>query len=362
MPSSPGGAAIITIRAPFKSFSTSPPGNPALSVTFDDYLATVPDHVGEALVKHAPNVFVVEARHSDVSGGYEGRRFLVVRNMGLGDVLMCTPLVRALKGRGASAVDFATERAFAPALENGPHVDRILHLEDMAGGVPARDYDAVIDLRLYAEVAENSGSRQNRVARFASAADVDLPEGPERHLDYAPTRAELVWAERETMALPRPLVGYVWRSTTANRNWTDDKNREAVAALASAGFGVVAVDRDPHGLAITGVLDTGGRTNLRQAGALLACCDAVVCPDTGLFHLASALDKPIVTYFGPFPLAERASHDRVLTVENRTPCFPCRNYYCLSKSEAGISRCIDVPVERLVAQVRLALSSEKKDT
>ena len=37
--------------------------------------------------------------------------------------------------------------------------------------------------------------------------------------------------------------------------------------------------------------------SIRELGALLSCCDLVVCNDSGPMHLAAALDVPMVAIF-----------------------------------------------------------------
>ena len=69
--------------------------------------------------------------------------------------------------------------------------------------------------------------------------------------------------------------------------------------------------------------------SIRDLGALLACCDLVVCNDSGPMHLAAALDVPMVAIFGPtdhvawHPLSENAS-----IVRRDMPCWPCSAHKC----------------------------------
>ncbi len=52
--------------------------------------------------------------------------------------------------------------------------------------------------------------------------------------------------------------------------------------------------------------------------------DVVVCPDSALLHLAGALNKKIVTIFGPIPPQSRINYYANATVLiKRLPCQYC---------------------------------------
>ncbi|VFP80676.1 lipopolysaccharide heptosyltransferase II [Candidatus Erwinia haradaeae] len=42
-----------------------------------------------------------------------------------------------------------------------------------------------------------------------------------------------------------------------------------------------------------------GRTDLKQAVVLLSCCHTVISNDSGLMHVAAALDRPLIALYGP---------------------------------------------------------------
>lgn len=87
-----------------------------------------------------------------------------------------------------------------------------------------------------------------------------------------------------------------------------------------------------------------GRTGLRQTMALLSKCSLLVCNDSGIMHLAAALDVPLVALFGPSPpdvFGPWGRRCRVLS--KRFQCSPCRQKFFTEcePSPRGRPMCIE---------------------
>jgi heptosyltransferase-2 len=116
------------------------------------------------------------------------------------------------------------------------------------------------------------------------------------------------------------------------------------AALAQAVF-----ERDPHAqigllgspkdkaacdeiVAITGpagMFNLAGVTRLDEAVALIAAAAAVVANDSGLLHIASALNRPVVALYGPTdPDHAPPFSDMARAMSLRLACAPCKQREC----------------------------------
>jgi heptosyltransferase-2 len=85
-------------------------------------------------------------------------------------------------------------------------------------------------------------------------------------------------------------------------------------------------------LAITGtdgIFNLAGSTRLDQAIALIAQACAVVANDSGLLHIASALNRPVIALYGPTdPDHAPPFSDVARALSLRLDCAPCRQRTC----------------------------------
>jgi heptosyltransferase II len=96
--------------------------------------------------------------------------------------------------------------------------------------------------------------------------------------------------------------------------------------------------------------------NLRNAILALAAADLAVSNDSGLLHVAAAIETPTIGIFGPTspwhwaPLNPLAG---VVEAASKLPCRPCHKPRC----RLGHHRCMrDIPVDRLVQETQRLLA------
>lgn len=342
-----------TVRGPWPMFTTTVLNH---RCRFENYLATVPDPVADFLMEKFQGQFAIIHSFEKT----KAQRILVVRDMGLGDVMLITPIVRALKSQGASVVDVATRKDYQPLFDGNPYVSKTIPLQE-GKPIPSQEYEAVIDLRLSVEQAENAGLHKNRVTAFGEAAGISLTAPEDVHLDYYVRPEETEWAKSvvSPMRDGQMLAVFVWCSSTQNRNWSVERRQQMIMRLAAEGCKVVVLHYEQFdlgpALGLPDVISGGAKFSIRQCAALISIADFVVSPDTGLFHIAQAMDKPTVSYFGAFSLKERKSSEAAIDI-SVSGCHmkPCRQYYCMNKAADGTSKCLAVTGDQLMQGVALA--------
>lgn len=178
-----------------------------------------------------------------------------------------------------------------------------------------------------------------------------LAHEPELALTRKPSRPYLVVGGEETeevgrrlgIDLKRPLVAFAPGAEFGiAKRWPPAHYgalaREVLRTLPDAQIALMGSpnDRDTceqvqsfAGAAAGAVLNLSGQTSLDDAIALLAKATAVVSNDSGLLHIASALNRPVVALYGSTdPNYAPPLSDMARTVSLRLACSPCRQREC----------------------------------
>ena len=299
-------------------------------------------------------------------------RILLVRFSSLGDVLLMTPLIRALRARHPAATLTAlTKQSWAPLLSANPHLDEVVtvapgqslvplarairgerftHLLDLHGSVrprvlrllvpgPWTGYDArrAARQRLIRTRVDRYPDRRPVAERYFEAArGLDVaPDGGPAELFISPAaeaRAE-AWVARVGLDLDAPLAVLVPGAAHATKRWPVRHWRRFASELVRRGWRVALVGGGGDRVVAAEIATVAGRRaasaagelDLQASGALLRRATVVVSGDTGPMHLATAVGAPVVALFGPtveqfgfFPYRARA-----VVLERALECRPC---------------------------------------
>ena len=321
------------------------------TIKFINNKALVTDEIAEFIKLNGGNFYKV---FEDFSGISEDSKVLVIRDTGLGDVLMVTPFLRALKSNFKCHVTFATLDCWMPIFQGHSYIDKVL---DMAH-VPRNQYDFVIDLCRTVENAEENNINDHRVVAFGKLIDLDL--SADMHLDYFITEEERQWGLDllGTFNVKYPIA-YVWTASMECRSWSNDKHAIVLQRLIETGFTPVLLCRDNVTGDFEGVINLTGKYSVRETAAIMNACKACLTPDTGLLHLASAIDLPTVCYSGAFPMSERATPRFVnefaeINVKENCAKLPCRQYRCKHylRDQYSVSPCLDVSTLEVVEKLK----------
>ena len=242
---------------------------------------------------------------------------------GIGDVLMTLPTVKAIKNRYKGKVGYATNidylnGALYKVVQGNPYIDEVFDYKKLN----YQDWDTVIDLTCPCVAHEVPGAIPiNRIDLFARHAGLGIPlEDPS--IDYAITEKEMKWAKEwiEYRRLNgKKLVIVQANSSTTRRDLPTPVLLKSIAGILNNFnmYGIVVLHSDSD-TSINWKLD---RTEImrdydvRHIAAIMNYCDLVMCPDSALLHLASALEKKTITFFGPTdPRARVNYHPQAIAI------------------------------------------------
>ncbi len=343
-----------------------------------------------------------------------GPRILIVRLSAIGDVLVTSPVSRALREAFPQAtLGWVVETKAAGFLEGNPYLDEVFvwnrskglgiipSLWEISSRLRGRGWDWAIDCQgnlRSALVSRLSGARtvvgnrgaKEQAERFyhvkvdRNAADLssrqrclDLlaPLGvksQDRRMvapvtDGARQQAGELLAESGIL----PGAGYaclVPATTWAQKHWLPERWSELADRLSRdlgltpvvmGGPADAALTERIIGEARTRCISLVGRTSLSQASAVIAGAQATVAVDTALMHASVAVGTPTVVVAGASFWPGFQDYERFRLIREPMTCSPCLHrptcdgrYDCMSALTAG--RVIDA-IRELLAGDRLTL-------
>jgi heptosyltransferase-2 len=160
----------------------------------------------------------------------------------------------------------------------------------------------------------------------------------------------------------RPVVALAPGAVGPSKRWPEESYAAIARKLLAEGFAVwILGGPGEHDLAAQIAGDTQARnltgTDLRDAILALAGAAAAISNDSGLLHVAAALDTPSIGIFGPTsPWHWAPLNPLAATIETASalPCRPCHRPVC----RLGHHRCMtEIPPEQVLGAVQKALKT-----
>jgi lipopolysaccharide heptosyltransferase II len=335
------------------------------------------------------------------------RKVLLVRLRSIGDTVLATPSVLALKRFLPNVeVDILVEDWVAPLLDHHPHINNVVVLE--RGGLIARarvarelraaDYDVVYNLHggttatfltratgarhrvgfktyQYAQLhnhqapsplllwgQQKTHSVEQQLALLGWTG-VPVTDRPRTQLGVSPEAAEAVNQRLATAGLTDRKIALVHPAAAfATKQWPVENFARVVEYVAERGLAPVAIAA-PHERAVLENLIAASSVHIEtfdlslpEVTALAARSQLFAGNDSGIAHIAAAVGTPSVVVFGSSNVAHWRPWNSAPAevVFEQMACQPCHGYFCEKFAQP---ECIlRVPVTRVTAAIDRVLS------
>ena len=321
---------------------------------------------------------------------------LVVRFSAIGDILLITPLLRAIRARYRGArIAVLTKDQYVPLLSHNPHVSEVLsvapdegvraiaerirgvrytHLLDLHGNLrshalrrlapgPWRSFaKRRLERAVLITVKRDIYRAQIPIAEryFEAVTGLDiLPDGGPPDF-FIGEEADQRAAERLSsigLGQDRPIVAMAPGAAHATKCWPAAYWVELARRITPTGADVAVLggpgDATLAGriseLAGAGVASLAGTLTLQETGAVIRRAEVLISGDTGVMHMGTGVGTPVVALFGPtvrqfgfFPYRSEAG-----VVELDLPCRPC-SAHGSARCPLGHHRCMKQMLPDLV--------------
>lgn len=313
-------------------------------------------------------------------------KILIIRFSSIGDIVLCTPVIRACKNQLSAEVHFLTKEKFRNVISNNPHIDKTFsikeHLSEVKKELKEENYDYIVDLHnnlrsrqvklwlgkpsgtfpklnikkyLYVHTKLNRMPDIHIVDRYFRAYDLIKNDG--LGLDYFIRKENevdlglgqfitlVLGATYYTKRIPEEIVSDILSKADCPMVLIGGPEEKSLGESLSA----------QHANATNAC----GRYNLDQSASIVQQSSAVITSDTGMMHIAAALKKPVfvmwgntVPAFGMGPYETEAEHFQV----SGLGCQPCSKLGKNSCPKTHFKCMKDQDVDRLIHGVQQKLT------
>jgi len=263
-------------------------------------------------------------------------KFLIIRFSSIGDVVLTTPVIRALKNSVEDAeIHFLTKPGFHEILKGNPYLSKIHHLSNIQNDtvriLKEENFDYIIDLqhnirsgnikrslkRMYFTVNKlnlkkwllvnfkiNTLPDLHIVDRYLETIKVFDGQNDGQGLDYFIPQGESVSASDLPEAFRNKYIVMVIGAKHRTKKLPLEKLCEIAASTLHPLILVGGKEDQPDAerlissLPDKSILNGCGKWSINQSASIIQQSACVITHDTGMMHIAAAFKKKIITIWG----------------------------------------------------------------
>jgi heptosyltransferase II len=289
-------------------------------------------------------------------------KIAILKSGAIGDILMTTPMVRALKKKYPEAkITYITAEKFRSVLEGNKFIDkiitfdagklfgsnvvsRLLYFREFAKTLRSENFDVCfvldksylagqfaksckIPVRIgfdrFGEGFANTHNAEYKIVRHEIDYYLELlkfanvTENGKRMDLFINKKDELFasgFLKKNKISKSDVIIGVAPAATKdpknehSSRAWPSENYKKlAERVLKSYNAKIIFFGNKDDKVVVDDIMSKvgsktfscAGKTTLKQAAALIKLCDVFVSHDSGLIHVASAMNVPVVSIFGP---------------------------------------------------------------
>ena len=314
-------------------------------------------------------------------------KVLIIRFSSLGDVLLTTPIIRALKRKYKEAhIDFLIKGNYSEAIKNNPLLNRIYEYDKekntsiILDEILRTGYDYVVDLQNNFRSRSISSKIKTKTFRFnkptikkfllvkfkwnlfkkiKSIPEMYSESVPDLVLDDNPAQLFIPEEVVPSVKPDKSFIGFAPGSKHFTKMYPPEYFIELGKVLSAEGYTILLfggqddreICKQIHD-SIPDSINLSTENDLYQVARDMQECKLIVCNDSGLMHTATSVNVPVVTIFGStlkefgfFPYKSKS-----IVIENdNLSCRPC-SHIGRSSCPKGHFKCMLELKPELVAE------------
>ena len=286
------------------------------------------------------------------------KKILIVRLRRIGDIIMTTPSVSALrKGFPDAFISYIVEEPYRELVEGNPDLDKNVVLDFHGGpraslitlfskaklkiGYRIKYRNFIYHIRLPRKPEDGHFHSVENHVNFVRALGINVESPPPLCLPPAKkTEAEKVKNFIEENRLEgNKIIAIHISAGNEFRNWGVDNWIRLTDLLAKrTGIKIILIGASEDKEANKEILKKSknshfslvGKLNLREVRELISLSSLFVGPDSGPMHIAASTSTPIIALFGPTLPENFAPWKAIATlIEKKFDCRPCKQRGCI---------------------------------